>query len=231
MKKALFSLLVIAMAVAAVGAGTFAQYTDSVTSTGNTFTAGELDLYLNGGTQAGDSVTATWVWDCMVPGECSSWLDFYGDSADDGERWAKITLKNKDCVAGDHVEILVQNNCVDPAYLAGDNEESDTLDGAAGMDEYIRIQAMTYNGVNFLTDPGTHKVLDLNSNGFVDLDDVENQGGVGGPLDDLDIPFPDNGPGNEFALAVCYDATAPNDYQGDTVEMTITFTLNQDSSQ
>lgn len=47
-RKILTSLLVIAVVAVMVGMGTFAYFSDSETSTGNTFTAGTLDLQVNG---------------------------------------------------------------------------------------------------------------------------------------------------------------------------------------
>ena len=49
MKKILISLMAIALVVGLVGAGTMAYFYDTETSTGNTFTAGTLDLNLDGG--------------------------------------------------------------------------------------------------------------------------------------------------------------------------------------
>jgi len=47
MNKVLASLLMIGMVAAMAGAGTFAYFTDTETSTGNVFTAGTLDLVVN----------------------------------------------------------------------------------------------------------------------------------------------------------------------------------------
>lgn len=47
MKKILMSVMVIGIATAFLGAGTFAYFTDTETSTGNTFTAGTIDLAVN----------------------------------------------------------------------------------------------------------------------------------------------------------------------------------------
>ena len=46
MNKVLASLLMIGMVAAMAGAGTFAYFTDTETSKGNTFTAGTLDLWV-----------------------------------------------------------------------------------------------------------------------------------------------------------------------------------------
>lgn len=47
MKKILMSLVVIAMAVAAISGGTFAYFSDNETSTANQFTAGVIDLQID----------------------------------------------------------------------------------------------------------------------------------------------------------------------------------------
>lgn len=49
MKKILISLMTIASVGALVGGGVYAYFSDRETSTGNTFTAGTLDLNLDGG--------------------------------------------------------------------------------------------------------------------------------------------------------------------------------------
>ena len=48
MKKILISLMAIALVIGLVGAGTMAYFSDTETSSGNTFTAGTLDLAVGG---------------------------------------------------------------------------------------------------------------------------------------------------------------------------------------
>jgi len=48
MKKILMSILTIGIAAGMIGLGTLANYSDTETSTGNTFTAGTLDLKVGG---------------------------------------------------------------------------------------------------------------------------------------------------------------------------------------
>jgi predicted ribosomally synthesized peptide with SipW-like signal peptide len=50
MRKILIALLGVLLVAALAGAGTFAYFSDTETSTGNTFTAGTLDLVVGGGT-------------------------------------------------------------------------------------------------------------------------------------------------------------------------------------
>lgn len=47
MKKTLFTMMALVLVIGLAGAGTFAYFSDTETSTGNTFTAGTLDLTVN----------------------------------------------------------------------------------------------------------------------------------------------------------------------------------------
>ena len=71
MKRILVSLMTMALVSALVGGGIYAYFNDTETSTGNTFTAGTLDLNLDGGNtnvvkftvddvKPGDSSGGTW---------------------------------------------------------------------------------------------------------------------------------------------------------------------------
>ena len=95
MKKILMSLMAIALVVGLVGAGTMAYFSDSETSTGNTFTAGTLDLNVGGenpnispdftlGTLApGDSGTITYTLNNV--GSIDGYLDLQGIGVVDTE--------------------------------------------------------------------------------------------------------------------------------------------------
>lgn len=48
MKKILFSLMTLVLVVGMIGAGAFAYFSDTETSTGNTFTAGTIDIDVGG---------------------------------------------------------------------------------------------------------------------------------------------------------------------------------------
>jgi predicted ribosomally synthesized peptide with SipW-like signal peptide len=71
MSKVLLSLMMIVLVCALIGGGIYAYFSDTETSTGNTFTAGTLDLNLDGGNTnvvkftvgsvvPGDSGNGTW---------------------------------------------------------------------------------------------------------------------------------------------------------------------------
>lgn len=73
MRKMYMSLLLIGLAAALIGAGSFAYFSDTETSTGNTFTAGSLDLEVFDGSSwiNGSNVNLGWsaVANNMKPGD------------------------------------------------------------------------------------------------------------------------------------------------------------------
>ena len=69
MKKILISLMTIAVVGILIGGGVYAYFSDTETSTGNTFTAGTLNLALtDDAPDATDGEDATWVVAALVPG-------------------------------------------------------------------------------------------------------------------------------------------------------------------
>jgi len=69
MRKLLLSMLAIFLVIGLVGAGSFAWFQDTETSTGNTFSAGTLDLKVSDDDEGfGDGVSATWTMSNMAPG-------------------------------------------------------------------------------------------------------------------------------------------------------------------
>lgn len=229
MRKAFGAILTIALVSVMVGAGTFAYLTDVESSTGNSFEAGTFDLVM---TDHGPVINAEWTMDEMIPG--TTWED------------GQLNLYHQGSLPADHVEIEFSSICSDPAFLAGENEESDTLDGASGMSNYIKVCSMVYedesnNNIVIVTSIPSYDwddsyVTDKNLNGFIDLYDLE-----GAILDDLPAPpanpYPIENPltnpiaGTSLTMMFSFDISAPNDYQGDECTLNLKFTLNQDASQ
>jgi len=227
MKTILSAILTIALASVLVGAGTFAYLTDTETSSENTFTTGTMDLYMKDGDT---NINAEWVMEDMIPGSSSV-------SAD-------LNLWNIGTLEANHVEISFSTVCTDPADEAEDNEESDTLGGASGMDKYLEVTYMSYvdaDGTetkiidkNDLINPWNTDYIDDDPNDGNDYIDLADLNGV--TFDGL-TPPPINGDINddtescEFSFLVRFHEDAPNDYQGDRCELIAIFTLNQDESQ
>jgi len=86
-KKMLVSLLLIGLVAALVAGGTFAYFTSVVTNTGNTFTAGTLDIKTNTPTSAFFNIGGT---SGMKPGDSGS---------------ATLTLTNSGTIAASNVAL------------------------------------------------------------------------------------------------------------------------------
>lgn len=201
--KILKSLFLIVLVVAAVSATTYAFFSDTGTSSANTFTAGTIDLKLN----AADNTTANWTLPNMAPGDSVS---------------ASIALTNTGTLTASHVEINPVANAI-----------TDTAPAAANaLDKYLEITAGSYDGDDLLAAPGKN-LVDVNGNGYVDLDDLESatNAGEGGQLDNLSAPAALGGSTKTLSMTVKFRTSAPNDLQGDSNTMSMTFTLNQDASQ
>ncbi|MEK7079411.1 MAG: TasA family protein [Patescibacteria group bacterium] len=203
--KIVKSLLVIALVIGAVGATTKAFFSDVGTSSANTFTAGTLDLKLDGI----DDLTANWTMPNMVPGDSVS---------------ASIAITNTGTQNADHVEINpVANDITDAAPVATN-----------ALDKYLQLTAATYNGDDLLSSgDGGKNLNDANGNGWIDLDDLEStvNAGEGGQLDNLSAPLASGGSTKTLAMTLKFRTDAPNDLQGDSDTMSMTFTINQDASQ
>ncbi|MDI6640203.1 MAG: TasA family protein [Methanocellales archaeon] len=208
MNRVIAASLTIFFVTVLVSGSTFAYFRDTETSTGNTFTAGTMDLKVSDWDEPfGDGVTATWTISNMKPG------DIIGG-------W--ISLQNFGSIEADHVEIKCSNSVTDPP-----GPESDTEEGTTDMDEAMEIIWLTYDNSNLLT-----TLTDLNGNGIKDLDDFENRNEGKGFDDVTPVPAANRGTTGLFVMWLKFNETlADNDYQGDTLTTTITFTLNQDSSQ
>jgi hypothetical protein len=132
----------------------------------------------------------------------------------------QITIDNQD---GDRpwITLSASTECAERG-----NEESDTLpDSAEGMDRYVQILELEYDGNSLLydgsddlhgndDDPSTHwdDLDNLNGNGWIDLEDF-----VQHPLS-LVLPGPGEIP---LTMRLLFHEAAPNDYQGDECVMTM----------
>lgn len=140
-RKIATSLLSSAVMMALVVGVTFAYFSDSGTSSTNTFSTGTLDLKLTDGNESiQDSVSASFG-GTLVPGSCT------GVQA--------LSLRNSGTVAADHAEVTVSNSVND----ANNNASPD-------MNSFLRINTMTYDAGDV-----TGQITDINGNGFKDLAD------------------------------------------------------------
>lgn len=221
MKTIFSAILSIALVSVLLGAGTYAYFGDTETSTGNMFAAGTLDSKTSdNGVTYTDGVSENWVMGNMEPG-VSVFLN-------------TITLANKGIVEGQHMEISF-------SHFIDDNEggqlESDTVKTSsvpADLAKWIEVTTFTYDHSYLVTYDSSGyigSIIDANANGWIDLQDLtmaENTV-VGGPLDNLNPPM--IGGVETMTMGLYFRPEATNDIQGDTLTTTVTFTLNQHSSQ
>ena len=239
MRKLLLSILAIFLVIGLVGAGTFAWFQDTETSSGNIFTAGTMDLKIRDwtGTESGtwkDGVTATWTLSGMEPGVSETGIQ-------------QIELQNVGSIAADHLEIWCTYTVDDDPDVESDTDKETYL-YPERFARYMEITLMVYTNDNWWFDLLTgQKYLGSypdtsNPDGSPQakwrVDDQESPGQPGygiitlydlnqNPLDDLTPPD-----GNtQFEMRLKLHSSADNGIQGDTLNLTMIFTLNQDSSQ
>jgi spore coat-associated protein N len=211
MKKLIWSILTVMLVIGLAGGGAAAYFLDTETSTGNSFTAGTLDLKLTDiNVMIQDGVSATWTMTNMAPGASETFPQF-------------VMLSNSGSLAGNHVEIAFSNDIDEGIHVESETSSANT---PAQMAQWLEITGMTYKSVNFFTTVG-HILVNTNGTAFIDLDDLANPANASA-LDNLAVP---NGGMTALFMDVKFNAGAGNDFQGDTLNTTVTFTLNQDTSQ
>ena len=144
MKKILGLTIVAMLLIGMTGIGTWAYFTDTETSTGNTLTAGTLDLK----TDDADGVTQTLFATNMQPG--------------DNVTSENITLKNNGSVAGATLDIVF-------SYVESDNSPNPVNMSANATAAMLEVTALNYGGLSLLS-----WVSDNNSNTYRDMEDLKN---------------------------------------------------------
>jgi spore coat-associated protein N len=217
-RKLVISLITVVLAAGLVGTGALAYFQDTETSTDNTFTAGTLDLKLTDDNDwITDGVTASWTMENMAPGDTQTFPRM-------------VMLSNSGSITGSHVEISFFNEIDENEDIYPDLEsETSNINTPAEMAQWLEVTGMTYYMVNFFNTTG-HILTDTNGNSFIDLDDLANPANAAA-LDNLSPPPANNGGMRALYMNIMFNSGAGNDFQGDTLITTITFTLNQDASQ
>jgi len=186
MKKIIGLSLVLIIAVALSGIGTFAYLTDHAASSGNSFVAGTLDLKTNNA----DGVTQTLYAIGMSPGATVN--------------SPAITLKNTGTVNGATMDIVF-------SYV-GSPTGNKTADDTAAT---IEVITLNYGGADLLSG-----IVDSNHNGYLDLFDLKNTNFTG--RSGLNAGISKN-----FDISIRLRSETANDFQGDGIDVTMTFTLKQ----
>jgi len=192
MRRTLTAIVLIGIVVILAGAGTYANFSSTKTSTGNTFTAGTLDLKLIDWDELTwrDGVTATWTATNMEPGDSFPFdVEFVG---------------------------LGRAGTITPSSLEITCDYSDTTLNPDKMAKQMIITRFMYDGTDYV---GT--IADFDGDGKKTFYDLKNS-----PVTGLPIPHKANG-GTFFRLSVKFSEEAGNEFQGDTFNLTMVFTLKQ----
>ena len=206
-KKILASAISIVTALSMMGAATFAYFSDTGTNNDNVFSTGTLDMELsNDNSTFTEDVTATFGLADGAPG------DTFNDT---------LFIKNTGSVDANHIELTTINNVTESEVAPGNSN-------SIFLDTVIEITALDWDSDgNGSTETSVlSQVTDANLNGYPDLDDLSVSG-----LDNLTFGGTQNiGHGLRIAGRFNPDDTV-DQHQGDNVDVDLTLTMNQDSSQ
>ncbi len=200
--KVLLSLLTIGLASTGLGYGTYAFFSDTEVSSANIFTAGDLDLTLDGL----NGVTGTLSASNFAPGDSVS---------------GAITLRNEGSIftgdaQGHTVDVDMKASTVVTDDEGNENDADDGGVSATGLDQYLVMTALTYDGVDLLTLVGDADG-DGRANTLADL-------AAAGAITDLADP---GAAGKDLAITLLFSTDGGNDLKRDAVDLTFTFFLAQ----
>lgn len=204
--------LSILASLAIMGAATFAFFSDVGTSSGNIFNSGTLDMLLSDNNETDqNNVSGTW-------GLASA----PGDTFD-----STLNIKNSGSVAANHVELAFGNVVTDAIGAPGSTTTTP-------MDTVIEITTLQWDsdGNGSTETDLLALVSDSNGNTIKDLDDLENRN-VDGSNDFDNVAFGGTQSVNH-GLRIAgrlHPTLTTNEHQGDSVNMTLDVTMNQDASQ
>jgi len=191
---------------------TRAVWSDTGTSSGNTFQAGTLDLQLSDSDETNlDSVSLTWNGTLMTPGG--------------SEVLATLSVRNHGNPGADHVHFDITSNAITEGGGVG-------ADPSSPMDKNLEITTLSYDTQSILT-----FLSDANGNGRIDLDDWESISAPGiGDSDgnlvaDGTLPLTDIDVNHALLMGVKLHTSSPDANQGDTVTTVLTATLHQAEGQ
>ncbi len=204
MKKILASVFTIALVITVVSGATIANFFDTETSTGNTFTAGTLDLKLDGG----DENVVKFTLGNLRPGN---------------QPKNSYNLENVGSINGflDIENIVVtsfENGCVEPEIQAGDNTCDNPGVGQGELQDVLNLR--------LFVDYGKDGSISTGDNVFFD-------GKLSELTTSIDLNEPLNA-GADFNIVALFDWwSTPNDNlaQSDSVTLDMTFELGQTTAQ
>jgi len=207
-RKLFATFLAIGLVASIAGAGIYAYFSDTETSSGNVFSAGTIgDLKIIDWDELTwkDEVTATWTATNMKPGDSFPFeVEFVGL----GRVVGTITPSS--------LEITCDYSVTEEEPQTEADTDPNTYLNPDKMAKQMIITRFMYNGTDYLD-----SISDVDGDGKKTFYDLKNS-----PVTGLPIPYVANG-GTNFRLSVKFSEEAGNDFQGDTFNLTMIFTLKQ----
>lgn len=225
-KKVGVMILVVLIGALAVGVGSWALWSDTDASTSNTVDDGTMDVTIDG---VDDGVAGSFSLTNAQPGDATSYV---------------FDLRNDGSTEADHVELALSSSENDTRVEPSDTE----LDAELNAEEtasLIRVTKYEYQNDAGVTQRDLlSSVKNNNGNGIKDLQEVQNQASS---ADDLNAPQANGGNTTQLALTLeVADDDGGNfikdgnttgsltgvdeDIMADGVDITVDFTLQQESS-
>lgn len=240
MKKILVSLSIIGIVAAIAIGGTIAYFSDVETSTGNTFTAGTLDLKVKDNDEGyKDGVTGTWKAEDAKPGDewtfdvpfVAMWKLLGSINANHMEITSDYSVSEEnpcltsdtDCQTNLHPDKMAKEIVLTKSIYRDNSFCIDALTGKkySMWDAYNRVCTG-----DLLAQSNDWKIEDKDLDGKISFSDLKSD-----KLDNMPVPAQGGVGETYYVMDVKFDPGAGNDLQGDTFDLTMIFTLNQDASQ
>lgn len=207
-KKILISVMSIVTSLAMVGGATFAFFTDTATSTANTFSSGTLNLLVDDANEPtpAPSVTGSLTISDFAPGQSTTGF---------------ISLHNPGTLAIAEVELTADTTPTDGGTDGSDIRN--VLQLAVVLDDTVTPDPACADGVNLTS---TIEPLVGNGDGTLTLAEFDNG------TDEYDaLPGLVSGATRNVCFTVTFDPDATDIYQGDSASTTFSFKANQNASQ
>lgn len=199
MKRILVSLMAIALVSALIGGGIYAYFSDIETSAGNVFTAGTLDLNLDGG----NTNVVKFTVDDVKPG------------ANGGGTWTVANVGNMDGYLDlESIGVSEAIGTTTDPELADEGGPDTTQLG-----NYLMVHMFIDANNNGSWDSGETDIFGTNASPAAINTILGNYA--------LDLSLAANGGTNYITLLWSVGATVDNSIQGDSVTLDITFELQQ----
>jgi len=208
MRKIITAIFVVGLVAAMAGAGLHAYFSDTERSSSNVFTAGTIgDLKTIDWDELTwrDGVTATWTPTNMKPGDSFPFdVEFVGL----GRVIGTITPGS--------LEITCDYSVIEESPQTDADTDPHTDKHPDEMAKQMIITRFKYNDTDYAS-----SITDVDGDGQKTFYDLKNS-----PVTGLPIPVITDG-GTFFRLSVNFSEEAGNNFQGDTFDLTMIFTLKQ----